>query len=69
MKLHIAKNYLIPDICKDVGIKNTDIIIPDDVIINIILNYTNEGGVRKLKEKIYKIIRELNHCNLTNNKI
>ncbi len=69
MKLHIATNYLLKDICKDVGIKETDVIISDEILNDIINNYTNEGGVRRLKEHLYKIIRELNKANLTKSKI
>ncbi len=69
MKLHIASNYLIPSICEDIGIPVNSIEISKDIMENIINNYTNEGGVRKLKEKLYKIYRELNHTNLTKNKI
>jgi ATP-dependent Lon protease len=69
MKLHITKNYLLQEICKDVGIKETDVIIMDEIVDDIINNYTNEGGVRKLKEHLYKIVRELNKANLTKSKI
>jgi ATP-dependent Lon protease len=69
MKLHIATNYLLKDICKDVGIKETDVIISEKILNNLINNYTNEGGVRRLKEHLYKIIRELNKANLTKSKI
>jgi len=69
MKLHITSNYLIKDICKDIGIKENDIKISDDIVLDIINNYTNEGGVRRLKEHLYFIIRELNKCNLTKNKL
>lgn len=69
MKLHIATNYLLKDICKDIGIKETDVKISEDILIDIINNYTNEGGVRRLKEHLYKIIRELNKANLTNTSI
>ena len=33
---------------------------PNEVIEYIILNYTFEAGIRKLKEKIFEIIREIN---------
>ena len=69
MKTHIVKNYLLKDICKDIGIKENDIKISDEIILDIINNYTNEGGVRRLKEHLYFIIRELNKCNLTKTKI
>uniref|UniRef100_A0A6C0HXZ9 Lon proteolytic domain-containing protein n=1 Tax=viral metagenome TaxID=1070528 RepID=A0A6C0HXZ9_9ZZZZ len=69
MKIHITNNYLLKDICKDVGINEKDIKLSDDITLDIINNYTNEGGVRRLKEHLYFIIRELNKCNLTKTKI
>ncbi len=69
MKLHITNNYLLKEICKDVGINEKDVKISDEITLDIINNYTNEGGVRRLKERLYFIIRELNKCNLTKTKI
>jgi len=68
-KQHIASNYLLPDILKDMGMESDSIVIPDDIITNIINNYTNEGGVRSLKKNLYRIVRELNVANLTNTQI
>ena len=59
-KIYIAKNYLIPNIIKDIGLNEDDIFIDDDLIEFIINNYTCEGGVRKIKSLLYNIIRELN---------
>ena len=67
MKLHIGTNYLLPNILKDVGI--TDITIPEDIMTDIINTYTDEGGVRKLKKQLYKIVREINHLSLTSKTI
>jgi endopeptidase La len=69
MKIHITNNYLLKEICKDVGLNEKDIKLSDDITLDIINNYTNEGGVRRLKEHLYFIIRELNKCNLTKTKI
>ncbi len=69
MKLHIANNYLLKEICKDVGLNTDDIIISNEIILDIINNYTHEGGVRKLKKHLYKIVREINYNNLTKGKI
>lgn len=66
-KIHIGTHYLMHDICKDVGINVDDVIVPPEIMVNIINNYTYEGGVRHLKEHLYKIVRELNHANLTGN--
>ena len=59
-KIYIAKNYLIPNIIKDIGLSQDDIYIDDDLIEFIINNYTCEGGVRKIKSLLYNIIREFN---------
>jgi hypothetical protein len=67
-KLHIVKNYMLPSILEDLGITDK-IIISEDIILNIINNYTNEGGVRRLKKHLYELCRELNVLNLTKNNI
>ena len=59
-KLEITKNYILPEILKSVGYNKSDIIIEDDCIDFIIENYTFEAGVRKLKEKLYEVVREIN---------
>ena len=63
-KIHIAQNYLIPEMMKDMGLEKDSISINDDVLRHIIDSYTREGGVRKLKALLYMIIRELNLANL-----
>ena len=67
-KLHIVNNYMLPSILEDLGISDK-ITIPNEILLNIINNYTNEGGVRKLKKHLYELCRELNLLNLTRNKI
>jgi endopeptidase La len=64
-KLVITKNYLLPEIYKKMGLDDM-IQIDDDVIIYIIEHYTNESGVRKLKERLYEIISEINLIILKN---
>jgi len=68
-KIHICNNYLLPVMCKEMGFKDKDIQINDDVIRQIINDYTMEGGIRKLKSLIYNIVRELNIHNLTKTKL
>ena len=58
-KIVIATKYLLPEIYKKMGLENM-IEIPDDVIVYIIKHYTNESGVRKLKEKLFEIVSEIN---------
>lgn len=67
-KINISKNYLIPKIIKSVGYDN-NIIISDDMIEFIIENYTFEGGVRKLKECLLEIYKEINLRTLSGSSI
>lgn len=64
-KMIIGNDYLLKDILIDVGLNKEDVIINNDIFKFIILKYTYEGGVRKLKQLIYEIIRKLNKLNLT----
>ncbi len=66
-KLNIAKNYLLPKICKDMGFKIEDIIIEDCIFETIINQYTeNEKGVRNLKRCLETIVSKLNILKLIN---
>lgn len=56
-KLDIAKKYLIPNSAKNHGIDNFK--LNDNVIVNIIRNYTKESGVRELERAISKICRKI----------
>tara|TARA_B110000879_G_C11090530_1_gene478764 strand:- start:393 stop:1322 length:930 start_codon:yes stop_codon:yes gene_type:complete len=65
-KIHITNLHLLPEIYSTVGIYDKDIVLSDDIIEYIIITYTYEAGARKLKEKIYQIIREINLLILSN---
>ena len=58
-KLEITNKYILPELYDKVGL-NDIIKLDDDVIKFIIENYTNESGVRKLKEILFEIISEIN---------
>ena len=64
-KIYICKNYMIPEINNIVGFEQDKIIIDDQIIEKIIDHYTYEPGVRKLRERLTEIIREINLCYLT----
>ena len=68
-KIEICKKFLIPEICKNIGYNNQDFIIHDDRLSSIILEYTHEAGVRKLKEKLQEIIRLKHVARLENKSI
>ena len=59
-KVHIAQNYLLPTIMKELGLNKDDININDKHLGKLIEKYTLEGGVRKLKSLLYTIVREIN---------
>ncbi len=58
-KINIVNNYLLPEIYSNMGMSNI-MKLSDKNIIFIIENYTNEAGVRKLKEIVFEIISEIN---------
>jgi endopeptidase La len=64
-KIHIVNNYLLPELLKTVGIKKDNIIFPKKTLEFMIESYTHESGVRKLKEKVFEILREINLRYLT----
>lgn len=59
-KTTVIKDYMLPEVLKDVGFNKEEIIISDEMIKYLIETYTNEAGVRKIKEKIVDIIRDIN---------
>lgn len=58
-KIIVTKDYLLPDLYKKFGLENI-ISFEDNLIKYIIENYTNEAGVRKLKEILFEIISTIN---------
>lgn len=58
-KLDIARNYLIPKICKDHGLNPASFVISDTYLLKIIRCYTKEAGVRELERKISSIVRKI----------
>ena len=59
-KYHVTFNHLLPEIYSSVGVNESDIIFSKEIIEYIIDNYTYEAGARKLREKLFEIVRELN---------
>ncbi len=57
-KLAIANNYLLPKALKQNGLTDSELVINDDTITNIIRHYTREAGVRNLEREINKISRK-----------
>lgn len=58
-KIVICKHHLLPELYKKNDLENM-ILLEDDVLKFVIEEYTLEPGVRKLKEKLFEIIGEIN---------
>jgi ATP-dependent Lon protease len=60
-KINIVKKFIVPEIIKNIGFNQNDIILNDDIIKYLIINYTyNEDGVRYIKRIIENLFLKLN---------
>jgi endopeptidase La len=67
-KLNIIKDFVLPEIIEEIGLKKV-IKISDEVIKQGILEYTNEAGVRDIKHKLELILMKINKDILINNNL
>jgi len=58
-KLGIAKSYLVPRQLTEHGITEKNIGIPDKTILQVIMQYTREAGVRNLEREIAHLCRKV----------
>ncbi|MFT5662979.1 MAG: ATP-dependent Lon protease [Urechidicola sp.] len=58
-KLNIAMKYLVPKQIKENGLKENEIVIKEEAVLEIIQRYTREAGVRSLEREISKICRKV----------
>lgn len=58
-KIEICKQYLIQKVKKDCGLSEESIVFSDDIINEIIDEYTYEAGIRSLERQIEKICRKI----------
>ena len=58
-KLHIAKNFLLPKLFKDHGLKKRALVFNDAAVSDIIRQHTHEAGVRDLERQLAAIIRKV----------
>lgn len=65
-KVVISNKHLLPELYKKIGLEDM-IYLSEDVLKFIIEEYTLEPGVRKLKEKLFEIVGEINLEILKNN--
>lgn len=66
-KINIARDYLIPKLIKQIGLDDIILNIGDKLLEYMIDTYTNEGGVRKLKELLNDVFLEINLRKLEGN--
>src|SRR3990167_5953954 len=58
-KFHIAKNFLIPKLFKDHGLKKRALSLSDSGLMDIVQNHTREAGVRELERHLASVIRKV----------
>jgi ATP-dependent Lon protease len=58
-KLNIAKRYLLPKQIKLSGLKESEIKVTDEALMDVIRYYTKEAGVRGLERELSKICRRV----------
>ncbi len=58
-KFHIAKDFLMPKLYKDHGLKKKTVVFPDSTLTDIVRKHTREAGVRDLERQIASIIRKV----------
>ena len=59
-KITIANDYLLKQLCKEIGFDYNEIIFNKDVLTKIIEDYTFEPGVRSLRRSLENILLKLN---------
>ena len=57
-KFHIAKEHLVPKQKKANGLKEAQLVIEDEALMEVISGYTREAGVRSLERQIGRICRK-----------
>jgi ATP-dependent Lon protease len=58
-KANIALKYLLPKQMSNNGVKETELLVTEDAVLDIIRYYTREAGVRSLERDLGKICRKV----------
>ena len=58
-KVKLAKDYLLPSIYLEYHLSFEEVTFSDEALNHIIINYTNEAGVRDLRRKLETILRKV----------
>ncbi len=57
-KLEIAKRHVLPKLVKDHGLKDSEFVVPEKAIRDLIRYYTREAGVRSLERELGALARK-----------
>ena len=57
-KVEIAKRHVLPKVMTDNGLKEGELVVPDETIRNLIRYYTREAGVRNLERELGNLARK-----------
>jgi ATP-dependent Lon protease len=58
-KKEIAKRFLLPKQLEQHGLKEDNVAMPDDVVLEVIRRYTKEAGVRNLERELASVCRKV----------
>jgi ATP-dependent Lon protease len=58
-KLQIAKRYLLPRQRRENSLKDDELTMTDEAVLNLVQNYTREAGVRQLEREVGKFARKV----------
>ena len=58
-KLEIARRYLLPRQLEENGLRDEEMLLGDEAILNVVSEYTREAGVRQLEREIGKLARKV----------
>ncbi len=57
-KLAIARDHLLPRVYDRNAVEEGEIVVPDEVVRAVISDYTRESGVRKLEQRLDRLVRK-----------
>ncbi|MFZ9297338.1 MAG: endopeptidase La [Hylemonella sp.] len=58
-KINIALKYLLPKQLKNNGVKESELLVTEDAVRDVVRYYTREAGVRSLERELSKICRKV----------
>jgi len=58
-KVEIAKRHVLPKLTKDHGLKDSEFVVPEQAIRDLIRYYTREAGVRSLERELGNLARKV----------